>query len=96
MSLRTWPHLSELQGFGALNGGKIVIRNQREHGAAGWSVNREAFLFVDFKAQVRLEQDANPLGHRRGRSFLAVEARSRVPLVMREAGSGCGLAVPKP
>ena len=56
------PHQSELQEFGAMNRGKIVIRNQRQHGFAGWClVNREAFQVVDFKAQVRLEQDrTNP------------------------------------
>lgn len=82
----SWPHQRELQEFGALNGGKIVIRNQRQHGSAGWSVNREAFLFVDFKAQIRLEQDANPLGHTRGRSFLAVEDAQ--PRAANDAGGG--------
>jgi hypothetical protein len=45
-----------------MNRGKIVIRNQRQYGFAGWClVNREAFQVVDFKAQVRLEQDrTNP------------------------------------
>jgi hypothetical protein len=51
------PHQSELQEFGAMNRGKIVIRNQRQP----CLVNREAFHVVDFKAQVRLEQDrTNP------------------------------------
>ena len=64
---------------------------------AGWSlVNREAFHVVDFKAQVRLEQDANPVGHARGGTFLAVEDAQ--PRAANDPGGGAGmrLAVPKP
>jgi hypothetical protein len=49
-------HQNELQELGALDGRKMVIRNQRQHGFADWSpVNSEAFHIVDLK--IRPEQD---------------------------------------
>ena len=57
-AIASLPYQSELQELGALQGGKIVIRNERQHDFASWRlVNREAFHVVDFKAQVRLEDD---------------------------------------
>ena len=44
-------HQNELQELGALDGRKMVIRNQRQHGFADWSpVNSEAFILSILKS----------------------------------------------